>query len=556
MSRPPVAVSDSANGWRVLAGYLAVTLVVSWPLAATIGTAVGGDYGDSLLNTWIVHWSAEHLNEVLHGRLAAWAVMWTVPPFAPEPNTLTYSEHLLGQALQVLPLMWAGATPFAAYNAALLLTIALTGTAGHLLTVRFTGSHVAGLTAGLLCGFNDYRFFWSLGHVQTLSIHWWIFAVWGLDVYVERGTRRALAGATASLLLLYLSSTYLTAYTAPFTALFTLWSMARHGRMRDLGRWGGVALVAVLPVLIVAPILSRYLDASAALGFTRSIGEIAANSATVAAYEFIAPWFVPLVALGLAGVLVDGDERGLSRAARAALLAMAGAAIVLTFGPNIPIGDTVWPGPYRLFIDYVPGFSGLRVPHRYLVITNTLLAVLAGCAAARGRRWRSGLGLVPVAVAVALVTRAAWSIPFPIDGVIQPVGFAVPPEYLRPSVEPPRIYQAVTSLPADAIAVEFPFGELAYEVRYTFFTGMHRHRILNGYSGVLPPSYLTRLAALRDPLVDPDRAWALLAGATHAVVHPAAWNDDHGARIRAWLESHGARIVGEWDGAWLLALND
>ena len=74
----------------------------------------------------------------------------------------------------------------AVYNAALLLTIALTGAAGHLLTVRLTGSHVAGLTAGLLCGFNDYRFFWSLGHVQTLSIHWWIFAVWGLDVFVER----------------------------------------------------------------------------------------------------------------------------------------------------------------------------------------------------------------------------------------------------------------------------------------------------------------------------------------------------------------------------------
>lgn len=550
----PAAPAVSAHAWRVIAGYVALTLVVAWPLPAHLGTAVGGDYGDSVLNTWIVDWAAEHLTAILRGHPGAWAAMWTAPPFAPEPNTFTYSEHLIGPTLMVLPLRWAGAGSLPIYNVALLLTIALTGVAAHRLTVHLVGSHIAGAVAGVLCTYNDYRFFWSLAHIQTLSVQWWVFALWGLDVFVARTSWPALAGATVSLVMLHLSSSYLTAYAAPFTAAFTLWSMARHGRLRDRGVWGGIALAGVLPVVAVAPILKRYLDASAALGFTRSLEEIAAQSATMAAYGLIAPWFAPLVALGVAGVAVGSDARGMTRTARAALLAMAVAGMALTFGPNIQLGDSVWPGPYRLFLAYVPGFSGLRVPHRYLVVTNTLLAVLAGFAAARAARWRSGLGLVPVVIAVALVTRTAWSTSFPMDRVIPPVGFETPPAYLRPSAALPGIYQAVASLPADATAVEFPFGELAYEVRYTFFTGAHRRRILNGYSGVLPPSYLERQPALRDPLVDPDRAWALVSGATHAVVHPAAWKDDHGQRIRAWLESHGARVVAEHDGAWLFEL--
>ena len=50
----------------------------------------------------------------------------------------------------------------------------------------------------------------------------------------------ALAGATASLIALHLSSNYLMAFCAPFTAIFAVWSLARHGRLADIGRWTGV----------------------------------------------------------------------------------------------------------------------------------------------------------------------------------------------------------------------------------------------------------------------------------------------------------------------------
>jgi hypothetical protein len=99
-----------------------------------------------------------------------------------------------------------------------------------------------------------------------------------------------------------------------------------------------------------------------------------------------------------------------------------------------------------------------------------------------------------------------------------------------------------------------PFGERGYEIRYTFFTAGHRRRVLNGYSGVLPPSYEARRAVLAAPLGNREAAWAALAPATHVIVHEQAWRDDTGTRVRAWLDGRGARVVASADGAWLYAL--
>jgi len=88
--------------------------------------------------------------------------------------------------------------------------------------VRLSGRQLAGAVAGVLCVLNDYRTFWSLSHLQILSIHWWLFGLWGLDVFIGTGSRRALAGAAAALVALHFSSNYLMAYCAPFTAAFAL----------------------------------------------------------------------------------------------------------------------------------------------------------------------------------------------------------------------------------------------------------------------------------------------------------------------------------------------
>lgn len=535
----------------IVVGYTLLSTWITWPLATRAGSSLAGDFGDPVFVSWAMAWVADHLTSILTGSPGAWEAMWNAPIFAPETSTLAYSDHFLAQSVQALPVWWATHNPLLVYNVLYLATMTLTGVAAHGLALHLSGRHLAGVVAGVLCMLNDYRMFWALSHLQILSIHWWLFGLWGLDVFIATGSRRALAGATAALVALHLSSSYLMAYCAPFTAAFTVWSLARHGRLRAPGAWAGVAGAGLTSVAAVVPVIGRYRATQRALGFERSIEEISANSATFAAYEAAMWWIAPLLLLALAGTLAPAAATGLSRRARAGLFVLAIAAGLLALGPQIRLNGEVYTGPYAL-LQVVPGFDGLRVPHRFVQVGAAFLAVLGGLGAAWLARWR--LALVAVAVAVALVTRTGWQRPFPIDGALTSDTLAAAPDYLRPSATLPRIYRFVATMPREAVLVELPFGELGYEIRYAFFTAAHRRRLLNGYSGVLPPSYETRRTTLTAPLGNPDAAWAALAPASHVLVHADAWRDDTGTRVRAWLDAHGARVVANVDGAWLYAL--
>ena len=541
-----------ARGAGIVSGYALLSAWITWPLVTRAGTSLPGDFGDPVFVSWVMAWVADHLTAILGGNAEAWAAMWNAPIFAPETSTLAYSDHFIAQSVQALPVWWATHNPLLAYNTVFLLTMTLTGVAAHGLALRLSGRHLAGAVAGVLCMLNDYRTFWALSHLQILSIHWWLFGLWALDVFIGTGSRRALAVAAAALVALHLSSSYLMAYCAPFTAAFAVWSLARHGRLRDAPTWIGVVGAGLVSVAAVMPIVWRYLATQQALGFERTLMETTASSATFATYGAAMPWLAPLLALALAGVLAPASPGGLSRRARAWLFALALAAGVLALGPAVQLGDGVYAGPYLLLRELVPGFEGLRVPHRFVAIGATLLSVLGGIGAVWLARWR--VALAGVAVAVALGTRTGWQPPFPLDVELPSGPYAAAPAYLRPSAGPPRIYQFVATTPRDAVVVELPFGDLGYEIRYTYFTAAHRRRILNGYSGVLPPSYEARRTALAAPLAAPDVSWAALAPATHVLVHTDAWRDDTGARVRAWLDTHDARVVASVDGAWLYEL--
>lgn len=536
----------------MVAGYAAVSAWMTWPLVTRPGSSLAADYGDPVFVSWVLGWVADHLTAVLQGNLDAWGAMWHAPIFSPEPGTLTYSDHFLAQAVQALPLWWLTHNPLLLYNALLLATMTLTAVAAHGLAARLSGSHVAGVVAGITCAFNEYRTFWLSSHLQILSLHWWIAGLWALEVFVASRSLPALAAATLAFIALHYSSSYLMAYCAPFTVAFAVWSLSRHGRLRDTRAWAGVAGAGLVSVAAVWPVVARYLATQKALTFSRSLEETSANSATLEAYGAALPWLAPLVLLAIVGALAPRAGAAVSGRARWGLFALASAAILLSFGPVIRIGGHALPGPYLLLRDSVPGFAGLRVPHRFVTIAATFLAVLAGFGAMWLVRWR--LGLVAVILGVALVTRHAWQPPFPLDGVLNSAPLAPPPAYLRPVADMPPLYRFVATTPVDAVIAELPFGDIGYEIRYTFFTGAHRRRSANGYSGVLPPSYLARREALASPLDDLEATWAALAHVTHVVVHTAAWTDDTGARVRAALELRGARVVASVDGAWLYEL--
>ncbi|MFB3853916.1 MAG: hypothetical protein ACE148_08850 [Vicinamibacterales bacterium] len=214
------------------------------------------------------------------------------------------------------------------------------------------------------------------------------------------------------------------------------------------------------------------------------------------------------------------------------------AAVWLSFGPTIESMGLVVSREtaYAWLYHNVPGFDGLRVPARYAMLAVMFLVVPAGtglsCLLRRGNP----------------ATLLAASFLVLADGAAFPV--AIHPA-TRDSVgseaaarHAPRLYRFIERLPDDAVIVEFPFGEPRDEVRYVYYSTLHWRPILNGYSGIFPPSYVERLAALRHPMVDPELAWRELrkAGATHAIVHESMFSQTgEGAEVSEWLLESGAR---------------
>jgi hypothetical protein len=199
------------------------------------------------------------------------------------------------------------------------------------------------------------------------------------------------------------------------------------------------------------------------------------------------------------------------------------AALWLSLGPaprslGVPIELAA---PYGFLHDHVPGFNGLRVPARFAMIAVLMLTVLAGFGAAVIGRWRRG--------AIAMVV----------------LGVAAP-----------RAYTAVAREPTGTVLAELPLGQIEYDVRAMYYSLVHRHPILNGYSGFLPRNYGLLTLALGNVPERPDIALQALteSGATHVLVHEQAWRDDRGFRTTQALRLAGAVEVFREGGDVLLRL--
>jgi hypothetical protein len=538
--------------------FLLLTIVVTWPLAVSSRRALASDYGDPLFTSWVMGWVSAQITHALHGDLAALRGFWDTNIFFPEPNTLAFSDHMVTEAVQVLPIYWISGNLLLGYNAALILSFTLCGFGTCLLVRELTGSTVAGLAAGVFFAFNEYRLFYELSHLQSLTIQWLPFALLGLHRYIARGSRVALAGGAASLVLLNLSAGFHMLYCAPFVTTFVLADLAWHRRIGDLRVWVDLALAAVAVVAVTLPFAWRYVLMRRQLHFERPLEEAIRFSATLDHYRAALPGFSVPLALALvacACALAKGVVR--TTPFSASLVAAAAVALLLTFwlslGPVVQGGGHALPVPglYALLYDYVPGFRGVRAVGRYAMLFFFFLAALAGLGVAYVESYSRRGAQILALIACGVFLWQTRPSPFPLDRAWPVVseGLAPVPEYLRPGPTPPAIYRFIATLDRGGVLAEFPFGDDAYDLRYMYFSAAHHRRMLAGFSGVFPESYLSRKAVLQQPLAQPDAAWDALAGATHAIVHAAAWPDDTGERIARWLQDHGAREAGRFDGA-------
>jgi hypothetical protein len=250
------------------------------------------------------------------------------------------------------------------------------------------------------------------------------------------------------------------------------------------------------------------------------------------------------VAFGLL-LLVSPAARARSRRflrERGYFVAVLLAAMWLSLGP-IPqsLGRPVEiVAPYRLLLEHVPGFDGVRVPARFAMIVAFALAALAGYGAAWLSRARFGRAILIVAAVVAVLE--GTRLPFIVNGAYALRDFNTPEARLFRPARAPAVYRQFATQPADSVLIELPLGPPDFDLRAMFYSIVHWRPLVNGYSGYYPPHYGRLITALseipRHAEVSIDALRA--TGATHLILHQAAYRNGEGEATAQVLAAAGA----------------
>jgi len=558
MGAPPLRfVSRRAGGEAVavVAGFVALAVVWAWPLVLRPGTTMAAPFGDPLLNAWILGWDADRLRHALAG-------LWTAPPFYPYPDTLAYSEHLLGIAIPLAPIYWITGNAVLVYNLALVGSFALAGAGMYLLARDLTGRRDAAILAGLAFMWCPYRAP-QVTHLQVLVNGWMPIALWALHRYFATGSRRALAGFVVAFVAQGLSNGYFLFFLAVPVAIVAIVELARH-RDRLTAHAIRLAIAAAVIGALVAPAAAAYLRVKREQGLSRARSDAVNFGASPADYARVSHqpvlWSkvlpsgtaekelfpgLTVVVLALC-VLVpavrrpeSAPETGLLPASVAIpLYASIGlAAVVLSMGPEPLLwGDVRLPtGLYAWLGAIVPGVDGLRVPARFANVAYVALAVVAAFGAGRLLdRVSAGARATLIGVLGAVIVAEGYIGPLPLERV--------------PSAEMAvdrAAYDWLRTQPPGPM-LELPMGEPDPAVRYQFRTLVHGHRIVNGYSGYG--------SALQDflagpPSTEPDGFAETVAlcraiGVRYLVVHGQLYGDRETARrIAEEIRAQAAHVA-------------
>jgi hypothetical protein len=537
----------------VVCAFACLAVVATLPLVFHLGRALPGDLGDPLFTSWVLGWDADRLLHGLHG-------FWDAPILFPSRHTMAFSEHMLGIAVFVTPVIWLTGNPILGYGVAFLLTYVLAGCGMYLLARELTGRRDAAFLAGLMFAFSPLRAL-HVSHLQVLAWGWMPIALWGLHRFMAalnappRLRAAWLAVFAAAFTLQAFSNGYFLYYLAIASAFVVIGelasrSMSRADRLRAIG---SLAVAGVCILASLAAVAAAYLSVRRQYGFVRPYDDWTIFSANVRSYvsaplsaRFWAPWlhgddfperqlFPGLVILiASAAALWPGRER---RRATILYAALAATALVLSLGPE----PAAWSyrllpwGPYLWIARLLPGMDGLRVPARLSVVVLMALSVLAALGLARAL---AQLRPRPRTIAVILIGVAVFA-----EGWSGPLRMAPVDARGRPGDR--GAYRWLAQQPPGG-AIELPIVEwaIAPTLTYQYATLSHRHPIVNGYSGY-GSALQEFLGGGASPLNDLDRIDDSLnllraVGVRYVLVHSRDYDDPNlGAATAAAIRARG-----------------
>lgn len=527
---------------RLAAIYVAITLLLAYPLSLHPASQVISAAPDTDLFMWTLAWDAH-----------AFSHPFTVLPhifdanvYAPQRLTLAYSENLIGSALLAAPVLRTTGNPVLAMNVVSLLSTVLCGLGAWWLARRVGVSREGALLAGIVYAFSPPRFL-RLDQIHLVAMQWIPFALAAFHGYLDTGRRRDLWLATVFFALEVLASGHGAVFLSLALLVVFAWHITIGGgrldvprRLRDFG-WPGALLIApvilsLVPYFIVQREmgLRRTLEdwsvpatsflASPAHAWVALLSLFPDAQVNETAYAYLFPGVLP-IALALAALLWPVRAAGQrSPALRWCYALLTLIALWLAAGP--PIG--IWP-----FVYWLPGLNFIRAPNRFVLLAIVGLAVLAGIGFDRLSASTRRRGAVAALLGVLLVFEFA----------AMPLGTE---EY---TVEIPAIDRWIAAQPSAMVIAEVPLPDSRdlnrRERRQTLFmlhATAHWKKTVHGYSGIRPPQHDDLYRAL---LTFPDEeslAKLQALGVTHVVVHADLYAPDEWTDVERRLATYVSRL--------------
>ena len=528
--------------------YVAAALLFTWPLLTRFDSAIpsSGLAFDPCLQAFLIGWDWRSFSGDLLG-------VFHAPIFHPEPRTLTYMDHMLGETVLAAPAFaLVGSIP-AAYNFLVILSFAASAWGIYRL-VRLLGVPRAGAAlSGFLFAFSPYRFanLDLLNQLQTQFLPLGLF--FGVR-FLQRGRLRDAAGAVGMTVAQVYCGWYYAYFLGIAFALLMIYAMAGGIWPATQGKRTRLAGLVALGLLSVLPVAIPYIEQHFAMpGFRRTLGQAALYSADVLDYvktqssSILAgllslptgpqSYWPGIVTIALSVAGVAAVFRGAQRVTlNGYFLLLALASFLLSLGPILHFaGQRIWiPLPYALLYFVAPGFSSMRAPARFAVLALLALCVLAGVGYHMLRRRyfnRSATVWRGIVVALfALAGLSAWN--------HSPSLLEIPT-----STTMPPVYRWLADQPGAGPILEFPVPERDAEESevgslrqlYVLYHGKPR---LDGNSGFVSPRYREFRITVQNFPDDRSLADAADLGARWIVVHYADYAAAEGDSLRV-------RIAGE-----------
>ena len=535
----------------VSALYAALTFVMAYPFSASPGALVLADLPDTHLFIWTLAWD-------VYAFVHQPVLIFDANIYHPYPNTLAYSENLIGSALFAAPIIWLTGDLVLAMNLVALLTCVLCGTGAYFLARRWQLSPLAAFVCGIVFAFAPPRFF-RMGQLHMTAVQWIPFTLAFLHSYLERlstqdappaahpslkagGRRKDLLFALGCFSLQALSSGHGAAFLAVAIVVLFAWRLA-FGQplawrqwLRDCGAAGAYLIAPSIWILL--PYRAAQTDAGLRRGYLADglpiLNDFLASPSRFHIYlhqwllgrtvndqanAFLFPGIL-VVVLAVAALVSWRPRREPLRAGATAFFVLLAIISTLVF--------VSWPIELWRYVYWLPGFNFIRVPSRFILLVMLCLGMLAAVGFDWHTRRLSARGRFAAAVVVSSLLLAEYS-SYPFVGV--PFVMDVPPidRWLDTQPKPFVVAEMPVPSPGNLGALE------RSQTRAMLHATAHWQKTVHGYSGIRRPLHdqlyleLTEfpdgrsIAALRD------------VGVTYVVVHSDYYPADRWRRIEPRL---------------------